>query len=202
VHGSNARNLLVWLSLSQLAKTLCLSYYCLCLLFNKIGEKDRTGSAWKPGRGMEGEGGGEGQRGEMAQTMCAHMNEWINKKNLHTELFFVISLVSVVSTQHVFKVSPCFRMHFLFMDEKYSITCAWHIRFLQSSVKEHLFRVLTFFGLYEFWYKHLWKITCEYSCFNFFIEYFNMQICKVMYYICVYSLEDLWDYFPKLATSF
>jgi hypothetical protein len=27
----------------KLAKTLCLSYYCLCLLFNKIGEEDRTG---------------------------------------------------------------------------------------------------------------------------------------------------------------
>jgi hypothetical protein len=30
-----------------LAKMLCLSYYCLCLLFNKIGEEGRTGSAWK-----------------------------------------------------------------------------------------------------------------------------------------------------------
>jgi hypothetical protein len=29
----------------QLAKTLYLSYYCLCLLFDKIGEKGRTGSA-------------------------------------------------------------------------------------------------------------------------------------------------------------
>jgi hypothetical protein len=29
----------------KLAKTLCLS--CLCLLFNKIGEEGRTGSAWK-----------------------------------------------------------------------------------------------------------------------------------------------------------
>jgi hypothetical protein len=27
----------------------CLSNYCLCLLFNKIGEKGRTGSAWKRG---------------------------------------------------------------------------------------------------------------------------------------------------------
>jgi hypothetical protein len=31
----------------KLAKTLCLSYYCLYLLFNKIGEKGRTGSVWK-----------------------------------------------------------------------------------------------------------------------------------------------------------
>jgi hypothetical protein len=31
----------------KLAKMLCLSYYCLCLLFNKIGEKGRTCFAWK-----------------------------------------------------------------------------------------------------------------------------------------------------------
>jgi hypothetical protein len=31
----------------KLAKMLCLSYYCLCLLFNKIGEEGRTGSVWK-----------------------------------------------------------------------------------------------------------------------------------------------------------
>jgi hypothetical protein len=31
----------------KLAKMLCLSYYHLCLLFNKIGEEGRTGSAWK-----------------------------------------------------------------------------------------------------------------------------------------------------------
>jgi hypothetical protein len=28
----------------KLAKMLCLSYYLLCFLFNKIGEEDRTGS--------------------------------------------------------------------------------------------------------------------------------------------------------------
>jgi hypothetical protein len=31
----------------KLAKMLYLSYYHLCLLFNKIGEEGRTGSAWK-----------------------------------------------------------------------------------------------------------------------------------------------------------
>jgi hypothetical protein len=31
----------------KVPKTLCLSYYCLCLLFNKIGEESRTGSSWK-----------------------------------------------------------------------------------------------------------------------------------------------------------
>jgi hypothetical protein len=33
---------------------LCLSSYYLCLLFNKIGEKGRTGSVWERGRGEEG----------------------------------------------------------------------------------------------------------------------------------------------------
>jgi hypothetical protein len=46
----------------KLAKMLCLSYYCLCLLFNKIGEQEgRTGSAWKRGEwwgreGLQGRG--------------------------------------------------------------------------------------------------------------------------------------------------
>jgi hypothetical protein len=37
---------------------LCLSYYCLFLLFNGIGEKRRTGSAWKSGERVEAEAGG------------------------------------------------------------------------------------------------------------------------------------------------
>jgi hypothetical protein len=43
----------------KLAKTVCLYYYCLCLLFNKVGEEGRTGSAWK----QECWGGEEGRRG-------------------------------------------------------------------------------------------------------------------------------------------
>jgi hypothetical protein len=43
----------------KLAKTLCLSCYILCFLFNKIGEEGRTGSAWKrvrwEGVGVRGE---------------------------------------------------------------------------------------------------------------------------------------------------
>jgi hypothetical protein len=50
----------------KLVKMLYLSYYWLCLLFNKI-----PGSAWKRG----GEGRGRGQRGEMVQTMYTHMNK-------------------------------------------------------------------------------------------------------------------------------
>jgi hypothetical protein len=40
---------------------LCLSYYCLFLLFNITGENHRTGSAWKGGE-RKGEGGGGGRR--------------------------------------------------------------------------------------------------------------------------------------------
>jgi hypothetical protein len=58
----------------SLAKTLCLSYYCLCFLFNKTGEEGRTGSAWKQGMLGEERRGGR-QEGEMAQTMYALMNK-------------------------------------------------------------------------------------------------------------------------------
>jgi hypothetical protein len=46
----------------KLAKMLCLSYYLLCFLFNKIGKEGIKGSAWKQGGGEE-EGEGEGGRG-------------------------------------------------------------------------------------------------------------------------------------------
>jgi hypothetical protein len=36
----------------KLAKTLCLSCYFLCFLFNKIGDEGRTGSSWKQGEWM------------------------------------------------------------------------------------------------------------------------------------------------------
>jgi hypothetical protein len=53
-------------------KMLCLSY-CLYSLFKKIRAQDRTDSAWKQlGQGEKG-GGGEG--GKMAQTLYAHMNK-------------------------------------------------------------------------------------------------------------------------------
>jgi hypothetical protein len=59
---------------------LCLPYYCLCLLFNKIRDKGRTDSAWKWGREWAGEEGGGGQGGEMTQTMYAYVNKWVKKK--------------------------------------------------------------------------------------------------------------------------
>jgi hypothetical protein len=41
----------------NLVKILCLSYYLLFVLFNKIGEeKGRTGSSWKRDGVLEGEG--------------------------------------------------------------------------------------------------------------------------------------------------
>jgi hypothetical protein len=37
----------------KLAKTICLSYYFLCFLFNIIREEHRTGSSQKQGEGRE-----------------------------------------------------------------------------------------------------------------------------------------------------
>jgi hypothetical protein len=59
---------------------LCLSYYWLFLLFNGTGEKLRTGSAWKGGGG--GRGSGWVQKGEMTQTMYAHVNKRIKKRSM------------------------------------------------------------------------------------------------------------------------
>jgi hypothetical protein len=40
----------------KLANMICLSYYLLCFLFNKIGEQEAgTGSAWKWGTGRGNE---------------------------------------------------------------------------------------------------------------------------------------------------
>jgi hypothetical protein len=57
---------------------LCPTYYCLYSLFNKIRDKGRTVSAWKGGGGGDRKGIGS-SGGEMAQTLCAHMNK--QKKN-------------------------------------------------------------------------------------------------------------------------
>jgi hypothetical protein len=56
------------------AKTLCLSYYCLCLLFNKIEEKGRTGSSrgWGEARGW-GEVRGAGGQGKKWHKQCMHV---------------------------------------------------------------------------------------------------------------------------------
>jgi hypothetical protein len=64
----------------------CLTYYCLCLLFNKISGKGRTGSAWKQG----GVGGKWGGGREMAQTMYAHMNK--QKKEQFVDIYSLLRL--------------------------------------------------------------------------------------------------------------
>jgi hypothetical protein len=55
----------------KVAKILCLSYYLLCFLFNKIGEEGRTCSAWKGG-GCRERGRGWGTEGKRAQTMYTY----------------------------------------------------------------------------------------------------------------------------------
>jgi hypothetical protein len=73
---------------------LCLSYYHLFLLFNGIGEKSRTGSAWN-GRGVGGKGGGSReQRGKMKNNKIK--NKQLKKKEkvkiiLSSNLFYYIS---------------------------------------------------------------------------------------------------------------
>jgi hypothetical protein len=53
----------------KLAKMLCLSYYLLYFLFNKIGEEAEQVLPGSRGGGREEEGG---------QTMYTHMNKCIN----------------------------------------------------------------------------------------------------------------------------
>jgi hypothetical protein len=61
---------------TKLAKTICLSYYLLCFLFNKIRE-GRTDSAWKQGYGGVGVlVGGLGGGGRM----YTHVSKCINDK--------------------------------------------------------------------------------------------------------------------------
>jgi hypothetical protein len=43
--------------MKELTKILCLSYYSLCFLFNKIGKEGRIVYAWNWGVGGVGRGG-------------------------------------------------------------------------------------------------------------------------------------------------
>jgi hypothetical protein len=59
--------------LNSTSKNTLSSLLCLFLFFNKISDKGRTDL---PGiEGGRGRGWGEGQGGEMTQTMYAHMNK-------------------------------------------------------------------------------------------------------------------------------
>jgi hypothetical protein len=66
----------VQLYLSQLAKTLVPSCYCLYSLFNKIRDKGKIVSArYRGGEGeREGAARAGGQRVEMTQALYAHMS--------------------------------------------------------------------------------------------------------------------------------
>jgi hypothetical protein len=76
VHGSNARNLSVKLSLSQLAKTLCLSY-CLCLLSSTKLEK--RAEQILPGSKGLGDEKGQGTEGRNdPNNVCSY--EYVNKE--------------------------------------------------------------------------------------------------------------------------
>jgi hypothetical protein len=74
VHGSNVRNLSVQLSLSQLAKTLCLSYYAYVFPSTKLEIRAEQVLLGSEG-GLWREVLGGGQRGEMTQRIYAHVNK-------------------------------------------------------------------------------------------------------------------------------
>jgi hypothetical protein len=59
----------------KLAKTICLSYYLLCFLFNIIREEGRAGSAWKGSVGGDG-----GVSEEVAHTVFTHVSKCKNDK--------------------------------------------------------------------------------------------------------------------------
>jgi hypothetical protein len=58
----------------KLPKMLCLSYYCLCFLFNEIRDKGQNRFCLE-GRSMGERGRKWGQGGEMPQTINAHVNK-------------------------------------------------------------------------------------------------------------------------------
>jgi hypothetical protein len=59
----------------KLAKTLCLSYYCLCLLFNKIEEGSRyyLEARWEEGTGRKLGREGTDSRREKWPKQCMHI---------------------------------------------------------------------------------------------------------------------------------
>jgi hypothetical protein len=70
VHGSNARNLSVQLSLPQTSKNTVFLIIS-CFLINKIGDFVLQNRGWE---------GGEGRREEVAQTMYTHVSKCKNDK--------------------------------------------------------------------------------------------------------------------------
>jgi hypothetical protein len=79
VHGSNARNLPVYQFLSQLAKMLCPSYYCLYSLSTKLKIRAEQFLPESKGWGEMEVAVVKGRRwrvrGKMTQTLYVHMNK-------------------------------------------------------------------------------------------------------------------------------
>jgi uncharacterized hydantoinase/oxoprolinase family protein len=73
---------------------MCLSYFLLCFLFNKIREHEGgTDSAWKQGRAR-------GRRtGELAQTMCARVSKCKHDKIKEIKLKTKIMALKKITRQ-------------------------------------------------------------------------------------------------------
>jgi hypothetical protein len=72
-------------------------------LLNKIRDKGKTVSAWKRGdRG--GGGGGGGNRGEMTQTLYAHMNK--RKKKLSLKSSSTFGNTSTLKPEKIYHWNP------------------------------------------------------------------------------------------------
>jgi hypothetical protein len=82
---------------------LSLSYYCSRLLFNKIGEKGKTGSAWKQGRWGEREGGNRGEKWPIH--MCI---QWLG----HLSPFPAPSLsIRILNNRNPSCNALCYKLH-------------------------------------------------------------------------------------------
>jgi hypothetical protein len=77
-----------------------MSYYCLCLFFNKIGEEGRTGSAWKQGGGeRKRRWGGRGRNcpnnvctyEKMNNNLKRKLGIYILKKDFYASIFIFLT---------------------------------------------------------------------------------------------------------------
>jgi hypothetical protein len=74
----------------KLTKTLCLSYYLLCFLFNKIGQEGKTSSAQKGGEGS-------GPNNYTRVSKCKNNKRKKEKKNKQTSVVDAMPLVQPAS---------------------------------------------------------------------------------------------------------
>jgi hypothetical protein len=73
VHGSNARNLSVSLSLISTSKTHFI-FLIIAYVFSSTNLEKRAEQVLPGSEGVKGKGKGRGQEEEMTQTMYTHMN--------------------------------------------------------------------------------------------------------------------------------